>query len=56
MFLALHPDWRDVEFNALITELQNRGFGYIRPEGVRNKLMEMQPKKKSRSGLFGKRI
>jgi serine/threonine protein kinase len=56
MFLAFHPDWSDVEFNALITELQNRGFGYIRPEGVRNKLMEMQPKKKSRSGLFGKRI
>ncbi|HOG01929.1 MAG TPA: serine/threonine-protein kinase [Clostridia bacterium] len=56
IFLALHPGWSDADFNALITELQNRGFGYIRPEGVRNKLKEMQPKKKSRGGLFSRRI
>ena len=56
IFLALHPDWNDANFGELINELQNRGLGFIRPEGVRSKLMEMQPKKKGRSGLFGKRI
>jgi hypothetical protein len=56
IFLALHPDWNDVNFGELINELQNRGFGFIRAEGVRAKLMEMQPKKKNRGGLFGKRI
>jgi WD40 repeat protein len=38
-FLAFHKEgYNNEEFNVLITELQNRGLGYIRPEGVRAKL------------------
>ena len=51
-FILRHPGWTEADFDGLITELQNNGLGYIRPEGVRKKLEEMRPRKK---GLFGKR-
>jgi WD40 repeat protein len=42
IFLALHPDWTDDDFNnILIPDLQNRGYGWLRPEGVRAKLEKM---------------
>ena len=41
IFLALHPNWTDDDFKNLITELQNRGYGWIEPEGVRVKLQEL---------------
>jgi serine/threonine protein kinase/WD40 repeat protein len=38
-FITLYKDgWTEKDFNMLILELQNRGLGYIRPEGVRKKL------------------
>ncbi len=56
IFLTLHPDWTEADFGDLITELQNRGYGWLRPEGVRAKLNEMCASvKKTKHGLFGKR-
>lgn len=56
-FLARYPHWEQEEFDGLIQELQDRGYGYIRPEGVRKKLLELadarEPKKK-KFHLFGK--
>ena len=38
-FYRNHPDWTDDDFNnILIPDLQNRGFGWLRPEGVKAKL------------------
>ena len=50
-FLALRPNCADADFDMLITELQNRGYGWLRPEGIRAKLMEMRQAKNN--GLFG---
>jgi len=42
IFLALHPKWTEDDFNnILIPDLQNRGYGWLRPEGVRAKLDEI---------------
>jgi len=42
IFLTLHPNWTDEEFNnILIPDLQNRGYGWLRPEGVRAVLENM---------------
>ena len=61
IFLTIHPDWTDEDFGGFISELQNRGYGWLRPEGVRAKILEMQavraramPEKKKFS-LFAKR-
>lgn len=35
------PNWNDDDFQHLLTELQYRGFGWLRPEGVRRKLEKM---------------
>jgi len=42
IFLALHPTYTEEEFDGFIKELQNRGYGWLRPEGVRDKLDELQ--------------
>jgi WD40 repeat protein len=42
IFITLHPDWTDEDFNnILIPDLQNRGFGWLRPEGVKAKLIKI---------------
>jgi len=54
IFLALHcllgedgftrigkPMWTENEFGKLLTELQYRGYGWLRPEGVRRQLSKM---------------
>jgi len=46
---ARYPELKKNNFNQLIADLQNRGYGWLRPEGIRAKLEEMRPKKK---GLF----
>jgi hypothetical protein len=35
------PEWSEDDFQQLLTELQYRGYGWLRPEGVRKKLEEM---------------
>jgi len=35
------PVWDDNDFKKLIRDLENRGYGWLRPEGVRKKLEEM---------------
>ena len=38
-FLALHPSWTNQDFeNILIPDLQNRGYGWLDPKGVNEKL------------------
>ena len=57
-FLTLYPHWGQKEFKTLIEELQNHGYGFIRPEGIKKKLIELaytrEPEKKKIS-LFGKK-
>ena len=56
IFFTLHPNWTEADFDRLIAELQTRGYGWLRPEGVRTKLNEMRlSEKKTRRGLFSKR-
>jgi len=56
IFLTLHPKWTENDEEELVAELQTRGYGYIRPEGVRAKLAEMTDiHKKHGFGLFGKK-
>ena len=38
IFLTLHPEYTDDDVQKLLTELQYRGYGWLRPEGVRKKL------------------
>jgi WD40 repeat protein len=53
IFLTLHPNWTDEDFNNIfIPDLQNRGYGWLRPEGVRVELEKMNNQKTS----FWKRI
>jgi len=35
------PQWDDDDFQRLLRELQSRGFGWLRPEGVRRQLEQM---------------
>jgi WD40 repeat protein len=43
LFLKLHPDWTGGDFShILIPELQKRGYGWLRPEGVKARLEEMK--------------
>ena len=50
IFLTLHPNWTDEDFNnILISDLQNRGYGWLRPEGVRAELEKISNKK---TGFF----
>jgi hypothetical protein len=54
VFLTLHPprrggllrrrvvpSWSEEEFQQLLTDLSYRGFGWLRPEGVRKQLERM---------------
>ena len=41
IFLTLHADYTDGDFDNLITDLQNKGYGWLRPEGVRKQLDKM---------------
>jgi WD40 repeat protein len=38
IFLKLHPRWTEEDFERLILDLQNRGYGWLRPEGVKAQL------------------
>ncbi|OGV56468.1 MAG: hypothetical protein A2X45_03380 [Lentisphaerae bacterium GWF2_50_93] len=41
-FLTLrNGKWNEEDFNRLINDLQNRGYGWLRPEGVKKKLWKM---------------
>jgi len=41
-FKTLHPEWTEDDFNKiLIPDLQNHGYGWLLPDGVRKKLMSM---------------
>jgi WD40 repeat protein len=35
------PNWTEEDFQSLLTELQYRGYGWLRPEGVRKQLEKM---------------
>jgi hypothetical protein len=36
------PAWAEEDFQKLLIDLQYRGFGWLRPEGVRHQLEKMQ--------------
>jgi WD40 repeat protein len=44
-FLTLHPVYTEEDFQSLIIDLQNHGYGWLRPLGVRAKLDELQFKR-----------
>jgi hypothetical protein len=35
------PAWTEEDFRSLLTDLQYRGYGWLRPEGVRQQLEKM---------------
>ncbi|MBI5245276.1 MAG: SUMF1/EgtB/PvdO family nonheme iron enzyme [Elusimicrobia bacterium] len=37
-FLGAHKTWTDADFKGLLEELGRRGFGWLKPDGVRRKL------------------
>jgi len=41
IFLSLYPDWTDDDFEGLITDMKNRGYGWLSSKGIRAKLTEM---------------
>ena len=41
IFLSLYPKWNQTDFKGLISQLQDCGYGWLRPEGVKKKLTEM---------------
>ena len=41
VFLSLYPKWNQTDFKGLISQLQDCGYGWLRPEGVKKKLTEM---------------
>ena len=45
IFLTLHPNFTDEDFDSLIVDLQNKGYGWIRPAGVRKELEKMADKR-----------
>ena len=46
-FLSLYPNWTDDDFNnSLIPDLQNRGYGWLLPEGVRVELEKITNRQK----------
>jgi len=44
-FITLRRDYTDEDFLSFISTLQNRGFGWLRPDGVKAKLKELCTKK-----------
>lgn len=43
IFIKLYPNWANEDFeNILFPDLQNRGYGWLRPDGVKTKLEEMK--------------
>ena len=45
IFLSLHPEYSESDIDGLIITLQNRGFGFLRREGVKQKLLELSRKR-----------
>jgi hypothetical protein len=41
------PSWSDEDFEALVRDLAHRGFSWVDPKGVRNKLKTLAGRKKS---------
>ena len=57
IFLILHPQWTDEDFNnILIPDLQYRGYGWLRLEGVRAKLEEMTAHVQKPTRTFWQRL
>ena len=57
IFLTLYPHWTDEDFNnILIPDLQNRGYGWLRPEGVRAELEKISSKKTGIFNWFKKKV
>lgn len=40
-FLIAYPEWTETDFERIITELQYKGYGWLKPDGVRAKLIEL---------------
>ena len=55
-FLTFYPNYTDADFERLITELKNRGYGWLRQEGVKPKLQELSRKKVGFFSLLKKKI
>jgi hypothetical protein len=40
--LTAEPEWSEREFSELLSELELRGYGWLRPDGVRRHLEQMK--------------
>jgi WD40 repeat protein len=50
------PVWNDEDFKKLVVELGYRGYGWLRPEGVRRQLEKMTSEWKGPPMLVGERV
>ena len=51
IFLALHPNYTSADFGSLVTELQNHGYGWLRPQSLRAKLENLQANAEAHSDI-----
>ncbi|RLI14983.1 protein kinase, partial [Candidatus Bathyarchaeota archaeon] len=49
IFLHLHPNWTEEDFKKLLSELGLRGFGWLKPEGIKRELEKMSKKRQMKS-------
>jgi len=54
IFLHLHPNWQEENFKKLISELELRGFSWLKPERIRKELEKMSKKRQMKSKKFTK--
>jgi WD40 repeat protein/tetratricopeptide (TPR) repeat protein len=47
------PDWNEADFNQLLKELQDRGYGWLRAEGVRSQLNKISRRWKGPPPIHG---
>jgi WD40 repeat protein len=45
IFLTLHPRWTERDFEWLVNDLQEKGYGWLRPEGIKEQLLKMTSKR-----------
>ena len=48
-----NPVWNDEDFEKLFKNLQHRGYGWLRPKGVRRELERMTQEWQGPQPLFG---
>ena len=54
-FFIAYPKWTETDFERLISELQYKGYGWIKPDGVRAKLIKLSTQTPMISDFYRKK-